>query len=179
MMTPRSLSIPDVYVFDVPSFPDNRGIFSIVWQPNAVSGLPCDTTLVQGMRSFNYRRGTLRGLHLQVDPHAQSKWVQATRGTLYDVIVDVRPMSPTFRQWVGITLTASTPQVVYVPAGCAHGYQTLEDNTEMLYFITAPYVPDAERGYRYDDPAFQITWPAGTPTEIHPRDASFPWFSVD
>lgn len=178
MMQSRQLAIPDVHVFDVPQFPDARGSFSIVWQPDAFASVGCDTTIVQGMRSFNHRRGTLRGLHLQIAPHAQAKWVQATRGTLYDVIVDVRPASPTFRQWVGITLSATRPQVVYVPAGCAHGYQTLEDETEMLYFITTPYVPDAERGYRYDDPAFQIDWPAGPPSEIHPRDAAFPWMTV-
>lgn len=172
----ESQKITDVYVCDGQSFTDTRGIFTLMWQPELLATYGLPATLVQGMSSFNPFRGTIRGLHAQRAPHAQGKWVRAIRGVLYDVIVDIRPESSTYGQWVGIELTADSRRLVYVPPGCLHGYQTLVDDTELLYFVTAPYCPAAEFGHRYDDPSFNIIWPMGTPTQIHPRDASFPDF---
>lgn len=169
-------SIDGVYLCTGNTFHDARGSFTLVWQPEVLQTYGLPTTLIQGMCSFNTHRGTLRGLHAQHDPHAQGKWVRASRGALYDVIVDLRPSSRTYGHWCGVELTADTRQVLYVPPGCLHGYQTLHDETEMLYFVTAPYVPEAEFGHRYNDPAFSIHWPIMPPTHLHPRDASYPDF---
>jgi dTDP-4-dehydrorhamnose 3,5-epimerase len=122
----------------------------------------------------NHRRGTVRGMHYQSAPHQEVKVVRVVRGAIFDVAVDLRPGSPTFRQWVGVELSAANRRVLYVPTGLAHGYQTLEDDTDVLYFVSAPYVPALQQGVRWNDPAIGIDWPLGTPTIIHPRDAAYP-----
>ena len=104
-------------------------------------------------------KGTLRGLHYQVPPYAEAKLVRCTRGAIYDVIVDLRTASPTYKKWIGVELSADNHRMLYVPEGFAHGYQTLTDDAEVFYMVTAFYAPGAERGIRYDDPAFGITWP--------------------
>lgn len=109
--------------------------------------------------AYNKTKGTLRGLHFQLPPHAEAKLVRCTRGSIYDVIVDVRPGSPTYRQWLGFELSADNHRMLYVLEGIAHGYQTLTDHAEVHYMMTAFYTPGAERGIRYDDPAFGIQWP--------------------
>ena len=108
--------------------------------------------------SFNRRRGTLRGMHYQAAPHEEAKLVRCVRGAMYDVALDLRPVSVTFRQWVGVELTPDNGRALYVPEGCAHGFQTLADDTEVLYQISAPWHPDSARGVRWNDPAFGIEW---------------------
>ena len=135
-----------------------------------------DPTVAQCSTSFNARAGTLRGMHYQADPHGEAKLVRCTRGAVHDVIVDLRPDSPTHRRWFGIELSADNGTALYVPVGMAHGFQTLEDGSEVLYMMGHEYVPDAARGVRWDDPGFGIEWPeppAGGRT-ISARDAAYP-----
>ncbi|WP_375456063.1 dTDP-4-dehydrorhamnose 3,5-epimerase family protein [uncultured Methylobacterium sp.] len=163
------------------------GAFRIVPEPQAdargfFARTACEDTfaargLVAGFRqssvSFNLRRGTVRGLHFTAAPHAETKLVRCTRGAILDAIVDLRPGSPTYKHWVGCELTAANHAALYVPAGFAHGFQTLADETEVLYMIDKPYVADAARGVRWDDPAFALTWPEPV-TVIAERDRAFP-----
>ncbi len=135
--------------------------------------------VVQCNASFNARRGTLRGMHYQAEPHGESKLVRCVRGAIFDVAVDLRADSPTFRRWHGVELSAENRLAFYIPAGLAHGFQTLADDTEMLYQMGDPYVPDAARGVRFDDPAFGIEWPALDGERIvSARDRAFPDFAA-
>jgi dTDP-4-dehydrorhamnose 3,5-epimerase len=138
---------------------DTRGSFARIWSAEEFAARGLSTNFVQANASVTTRRGTLRGLHYQTAPHAEAKLVRCIRGAIYDVIVDVRPSSPTYRRWIGVELAAGEPRMLYVPPGCAHGYQTLVDDTEVFYPVTAPYTPGAEQGVRFDDPAFAIEWP--------------------
>lgn len=173
-MTLIEQSVPGVYLIEPQSFHDERGIFTNAWLSKAFAAQGLCTDVSQAMLSFNYRKGTLRGMHLQVAPCAQHKSIRVTRGAIYDVAVDMRPDSPTYLKWVAAELTADNRRMLHIPAGCAHGFQTLEDDTEVFYFVSGEYSPAHERGYRYDDPAFGIVWPLGAPTVINARDASFP-----
>ncbi len=152
---------------------DDRGHFARTWDGAALAAYGLSGELSQCSTSFNHARGTLRGMHYQAPPHAEAKLVRCTRGAVWDVCLDLRPGSDTFRQWHGETLTADNGAALYVPEGCAHGFLTLDDATEVLYMISAPYVPEAGRGVRWDDPAFAIAWPAEVAV-IHPRDAAYP-----
>ena len=154
-----STALPGAYLIHPQPHGDERGSFVRTWcqQEFAAHGL---TDLpVQTSVSYNHRRGTLRGMHWQAAPHAESKMVRCTRGAIYDVIIDLRPDSPTFMGWIGLELSWLNRAQLYVPKGCAHGFQTLEDNTEVSYQISELYAPEAGRGVRYDDPAFSINWP--------------------
>ena len=128
---------------------------------------------MQQSASFNARRLTLRGMHYQAEPHAERKLVRCTRGAIYDVIVDLRPGSETYCRWFGIELSADDGRALYVPTGLAHGFLTLADDTEVAYSMADPYVPDAARGVRFDDPAFGIDWPA-QPLIVSERDRGYP-----
>ena len=152
---------------------DDRGYFARTWDGAELARHGLTAEVAQCSVSFNHSRGTLRGMHYQAAPHAEAKLVRCTRGALFDVCLDLRPDSPTFRQWYGETLTADNGAALFVPEGCAHGFLTLEDETEVFYTISAPYVPEAGRGVRWNDPAFGIAWP-GEVRVIHPRDAGYP-----
>ena len=152
---------------------DDRGHFARTWDGAVLAEAGLNGAVAQCSVSYNHERGTLRGMHYQAAPHEEAKLVRCTRGAVFDVCLDLRPGSPTFRQWHGETLTADDGAALYVPEGCAHGFLTLEDATEVFYTISAPYAPDAGRGVRYDDPAFGIDWP-GRVRVIHPRDAAYP-----
>ena len=125
--------------------------------------------------SFNSRKGTLRGIHYQVPPHAEAKVVRCTRGAIYDVVVDLRPDSPTYRKWSAVVLTAEKRNMVYVPEGCAHGFLTLKDESEVFYQMSEFYNPESARGVRWDDPAFNIMWPEKVAV-ISERDRTYPDF---
>jgi dTDP-4-dehydrorhamnose 3,5-epimerase len=154
---------------------DERGFFARSWcqQDFAEHGL--NPKLVQCNISFNQLKGTLRGMHYQVAPHEEAKLVRCTRGALYDVIVDLRPASPTFKQWLGIELTAENHRMLYIPEGFAHGFQTLEDDTEVFYQMSEFYHPECARGVRWNDPAFNILWPVEEKI-ISAKDNSYPDF---
>jgi dTDP-4-dehydrorhamnose 3,5-epimerase len=138
---------------------DHRGFFARGWCRDEFANQGLTSNMVQLNIGFSHKKGTIRGLHYQLAPHQEAKLVRCTRGAILDVIVDLRPDSPTNRQWVGVELTALNSLMLYVPEGFAHGYQTLVDDTEMYYMTSCSYVPAAARGRRYNDPAFQISWP--------------------
>lgn len=152
---------------------DERGHFARTWDRDVFESLGLNSEVVQCSLSYNHLGGTLRGMHYQATPHEEAKLVRCTRGVVWDVCLDLRPASPTYRQWHGETLSAENGVALYVPEGCAHGFLTMEDTSEVLYMITAPYVPEAGRGVRYDDPAFRIEWP-GEVRVINARDAGYP-----
>jgi dTDP-4-dehydrorhamnose 3,5-epimerase len=127
--------------------------------------------------SFNYNKGTLRGMHYQVPPAAETKFIRCVRGGIYDVIVDMRPESPTFLQHIGVELTADNRRALYIPEMFAHGFQTLSDDTEVLYLVGEFYTPGYERGLRYDDPALKLEWPLPV-SVISEKDANWPLYSV-
>jgi dTDP-4-dehydrorhamnose 3,5-epimerase len=126
--------------------------------------------------SYNWRKGTLRGMHYQSQPFAQAKLVRCTRGAIFDVAIDLRPESPTFKQWDAVELTAQNRRMFYIPEGCAHGFQTLEDDTEVFYQISNLYAPEYYRGVRWNDPAFAVAWPDDDRTMIA-RDRDYPDFA--
>jgi dTDP-4-dehydrorhamnose 3,5-epimerase len=168
--------LPGAYVIEAEPVSDNRGFFTRTWCAEEAGHLGLDTRVAQCSLSHNRLRGTIRGLHFQLPPHAETKLVRCVRGALYDVLVDLRGDSPTFGRWFAVDLTAANLKAVYIPAGFAHGFQTLEDQTEVLYQISVPYCPEAARGVRWDDPALGISWPL-PPTALSPRDAAWPGYS--
>ena len=169
----RASRIAGAWVIDITPIHDRRGFFATTWLPDELRQHGIDPVVAQCNLAFNHQRGTLRGLHFQTPPHAQSKIVRATRGALLDVIVDLRPDSPTCRQWESIELTADNRRMLYIPAGLAHGYLTLTDDAEMFYQASSPWAPQAEAGVRWNDPAFGITWPF-EPTVISEKDRTWP-----
>jgi dTDP-4-dehydrorhamnose 3,5-epimerase len=162
-------------VVDLERAADERGFFarSFCAEEFARAGLAACTS--QCSVSFNARRGTLRGLHFQAAPHDEEKLVRCTHGALWDVVVDVRAASPTYRRWHAVELTAENHRALYIPKGFAHGFVTLEDATEVFYMMSVPYAPGSARGIRWNDPAFGIDWPIA-PTVISARDAGYPPF---
>jgi dTDP-4-dehydrorhamnose 3,5-epimerase len=166
--------IPGVLLVTPDVFEDERGLFTRAWMPDEFAARGLDTRIAQGSLALTHLRGTIRGMHYQAAPFEETKIVRVVRGAIFDVAVDMRPASPTYRQWVGFELTADDRRIMYIPAGCAHGYQTLADETEVFYFVSAAYSPPHQRGVRWNDPAFGIEWPLGAPTSIHERDASYP-----
>jgi dTDP-4-dehydrorhamnose 3,5-epimerase len=138
---------------------DQRGYFARAWCRDEFKQHGLNPDMLQLNTGFSHKAGTLRGMHYQEPPHAEAKFVRCTRGAVYDVIVDLRTESPTRGEWVGVELTADEGNMLYAPAGCAHGYQTLADDSEIYYMTTALYAAHAAKGVRYDDPAFAIQWP--------------------
>lgn len=163
------------FVIELEKFEDERGFFALSWSAAAFAAHGLQGNFVEGNISFNQKKGTLRGMHYQQEPHGQAKLVRCTRGAIYDVIVDLRPASRTFKQWVCAVLTAANYRALYVPADFAHGFQTLEDNSEVWYQMSSPYVPGSGRGVRWNDPAFGIEWPEDIRTIIA-RDREYPDF---
>ena len=161
------------YTIEMDRLEDERGFFARSYSAEefAARGLPA--AMPQSSVSFNARRGTLRGLHYQAEPHAEDKLVRCTAGAIYDVIVDLRPDSPTARRWFGVELSAANHRALFVPKGLAHGFITLRDDTEVLYMISVPYAPGFERGIRWNDPAIGIAWPTA-PSVVSARDAAYP-----
>lgn len=156
---------------------DARGFFARVFCVNEVVGAKLETRVAQINNSLTAKKGTLRGLHYQLPPASEVKIVRCIRGALFDVIIDLRPDSPTFKQWFGAELTAENRLMMYVPRGFAHALLTLEDDTEAFYLVSEFYSPDNERGLRWNDPAFAVKWPIA-PQEISDKDAKWPDFDV-
>lgn len=167
-----ALPLSGAYLIDVQRQEDERGFFVRIWSAPEFAAHGLNVRIAECAVSFNHRRGTLRGMHYQAAPHAQAKVVQCLRGALHDVIIDLRPHSPTYRRWTAVTLSEATRRMLYVPEGFAHGFQTMEDTTEVLYHMSDSYHPEAERGIRWDDPGFAISWPDAERT-ISPRDRAF------
>ena len=165
--------IPGVFVIELDLNPDARGFFARTWCENEFRDHGLAPRIAQCSISFNERKGTLRGVHYQAPPWQEAKVVRCTEGSLYDVALDLRPDSPTYRQWFATELSAANRRALYIPEGCAHGFLTLEDETEALYEISEFYHPEAGRGVRWNDPAFAIVWPLEVKV-ISERDRSYP-----
>jgi len=170
-----SATLPGACVVDLERREDERGFFARSFCQHEFEAHGLDPCVAQCNVSFNRRRGTLRGLHWQAAPHGEAKLVRVTRGALWDVIVDLRPESETYTRWFGVELTAENRRALYIPQGFAHGFQTLQDDVEVFYQMSAFYVPESQRGLRWDDPAFGIKWPI-TPPHLSERDATYPDF---
>jgi len=169
-------AVEGVCIIEAEPHTDERGVFARTWDVREIRECGLAQPIVQCSTSFNRYEGTLRGMHYQAPPHAEGKYVRCTRGTAYDVAVDLRPDSPTYKQWAGTELSADNRRTLYVPPGCAHGFLTLEGATEIYYQITTAYAPSHARGVRWDDPAFEIEWP-GSVRHIKERDRTYPNFT--
>jgi len=161
------------FIIDIQKISDPRGFFARSWCKREFEEHGITSNLAQANLSFNREKGTLRGLHYQNAPHAEAKLMRCTKGAIYDVAVDLRPDSPTYCKWVSAELTAENHRMLLVPEGYAHGFQTLEDDTEVFYQVTEFYTPETEGGARYDDPAFGISWPLDV-TVLSDKDANWP-----
>jgi dTDP-4-dehydrorhamnose 3,5-epimerase len=174
IFTPTELD--GVWLIDIQRRDDDRGFFARTWCRQELAALGLETEVVQESISYSRRCGTLRGLHFQRTPHEETKIVRCTCGMIFDVLVDLRPQSATFLRWQSFKLVAECHQAIYIPKGVAHGFQTLSDNAEVSYQMSTYYTPEAAGGYRYDDPAFGITWPLPV-TIISERDLCWPAYS--
>jgi len=169
----RETTLKGAFVIEVEKFGDKRGFFARAWSRKEVEANGLISRVAETNISFSKRRGTLRGMHYQIAPYEQVKLVRCTAGAIYDVIIDMRLDSPTYRKWTGVELTAENYRMLYVPEHFAHGFQTLEDDTEVTYQVSQFYSPESERGVRYNDPAFQVEWPR--PVEvISEKDTAWP-----
>jgi len=164
------------YILELELIQDNRGFFARSWCHQEFTQKGLNPSLVQCNISFNRTKGTLRGMHYQAKPNEEAKLVRCTMGAIYDVIVDIRPESSTFKQWVAVELTAENRKMLYIPEGFAHGFQTLEDDTEVFYQMSQFYQRDSARGIRWDDPNLKITWPEVEQRIISDKDLNYPGF---
>ena len=168
----HSLSVAGAFVIEPQRLEDERGFFARVFCHDEFVAHGLNPRVVQSSISYNRRRGTLRGMHYQTAPHEEAKLVRCTRGRAYDVVLDLRSGSPTRGRWAAAEIGAEDQRMVYVPEGCAHGFQTLEDDTELLYQMSEFFHPECGAGVRWDDPAFGIAWPIADPT-ISERDRGY------
>ena len=164
------------FVIEPELIEDERGFFAYTWSRQEFERHGLNPRVMQANISLNKRNGTLRGMHFQVAPYQEAKLVRCVTGSIFDVIIDLREGSPTFHKWVAVELSARNRLMLYVPEGLSHGYQTLQDNSEVAYQISESYHPEAARGVRWDDPAFGIDWPVPV-TVISERDRNHPLVS--
>jgi dTDP-4-dehydrorhamnose 3,5-epimerase len=171
--------VPGALIVDQERIEDERGFFARTFSCAEFAGRGLDARVDQCSTSLNPKAGTLRGLHYQAAPHGEAKLVRCTRGAIFDVAVDLRPNSPAYLRWFGVELNADDGRAFFIPEGCAHGFQTLVEASEVLYQISTAHVPDAGRGVRWDDPIFDIDWPPAPPggRTMSRRDAEYPDFS--
>ena len=172
------LELDGAFAIDLDRRGDERGFFARTWARAEFASHGLSPDVVQCNLSFNHRRGTLRGMHFQRPPHAEVKLIRCTRGAIFDVIVDLRPDAATYGRWLAVELSAENGRALYVPEGFAHGYQTLVDDTETMYQVSAEYAPDAEGGVRWDDPAFGIEWPHIEQRTISEKDRAWPDYKL-
>jgi len=162
------------FVIELERREDERGFFARCWCQDEFAAHGIATAWVQSNVSFNRHAGTLRGLHYQAEPHGEDRLVRCTMGAAYDVLVDLRPGSPTCERWFAVELSAHNRRMVYIPRGLAHGFQTLVDRTELHYLMSTVFRPESARGVRWDDPGLGITWPYWPRRIISPRDQNYP-----
>lgn len=168
------LVLAGAYLIDIEAHEDDRGFFARTFCAREFTDHGLSTTVAQCSSSFNKSRGTLRGMHFQAAPYEEAKVVRCTSGRIFDVIVDLRRESPTYASWHGVELTGENHRMLYVPRGFAHGFQTLEDDSEVFYQISVEYVPSASRGIRWNDPSLAIKWPITEGLTISARDEALP-----
>lgn len=172
----RPLPLSGAYLIDLTPRRDSRGFFARLFCEDEMRQHGLSAKIAQMNNSLSAQKGTLRGLHYQLPPHAETKIVRCVRGAVWDCIVDLRPESPTFKQWHGAELSAENRTMMYVPKGFAHGFVTLVEDSELVYMVDEPYNAQSERGIRWNDPAFGITWPL-VPTLVSERDQEHPFFA--
>ena len=172
----KETKLPGAFVIDLEMHADNRGFFARTFCRNELAAHGLIADVAQANMSLSKTRGTLRGMHFQKAPHEETKLVRCTRGALYDVIIDLRSDSPTFKQWIGVELSADNYRMLFVPRNFAHGFITLTDNTEANYMVSQFYAPGSELGIRWNDPQFGIQWPVDVRV-ISEKDASWPDFA--
>lgn len=175
----REAGLHGSFVAEPEPIEDERGFFARTWDDGLLPAGFEPPRFVQTNVSYNRRRGTIRGMHWMPAPFDEAKLVRCTVGAVYDVAVDLRPGSPTYGRWQGVEVTAARRNVVLVPAGCAHGYQALEDGAEISYQVSHPYVPGIERGIRWDDPAFAVRWPIAEGIIVSAKDAAWPDYQLE
>ena len=178
-MTFEETTIEGVFIVGLEPREDERGFFARVWCEREFAARGLRSRMVQASISYNRHRGTLRGLHYQIAPYEEAKIVSCVRGAIYDVVVDIRAGSPTYRRWFSVVLRATNRRMIYIAEGLAHGFQTLEDDTEVLYQMTQFYAPDAAAGIRWDDPALGVQWPPVEHRIISPNDLQWPLLSSE
>jgi dTDP-4-dehydrorhamnose 3,5-epimerase len=161
------------FIINLTRLEDERGFFARTFCQNEFKEHGLNIQIAQANISYNKRRGTFRGMHMQLPPYEESKLIKCARGTIYDVIVDMRVSSDTYKQWIGVELTAENHQMLYVPEGFAHGFITLKNDTEVTYQMNQFYAPASEKGFRWNDPAFGIVWPI-QPIIMAEKDKNFP-----
>jgi len=169
-------AINGAYLVDIKKIEDERGFFGRTFCSKEFEEMGLKGNMLQTNMSSNPIKGTLRGLHMQLQPFSECKLVRCTRGSIFDVLVDLRPESETYLDWFGVELTATSGRMLYIPEGCAHGYITLEPDTDVMYQVSQRYAPQAERGFLWNDPAFNIQWPIA-PELISVKDQSHPVFN--
>jgi len=171
--------LPGAWIIELDRLGDERGYFARTFDAAEFAAHGLCSRVVQCSTSFNGRRDTVRGLHYQAEPHGETKLVRCVRGAIFDVAVDLRPDSPAYCQWDAVELSADNGRMVYLPAGLAHGFQTLTDDCELLYMMGHEYVAQAARGVRWDDPAFGIAWPEAVGQRtVSARDRGYPDFAA-
>jgi len=163
------------FIVEIEKLTDDRGFFARAWCRKEFEAHGLTSAVVQANVSFNRKRGTLRGMHYQIAPFQESKLIRCTRGAIYDVIIDLRPESPTYRQWIGVELTADNYTLFFVPEDFSHGFITLMDDTEITYQVSQFYTPGSEKGIRFNDPTFNIQWPLEV-SVISDKDSNWPDF---
>ena len=173
----KKTKLPGVYIIEPERLSDERGFFARIWCNKELGASGLKTKFVQTNLGFNKKKGTLRGLHFQRPPYQEVKVLRCSRGAMYDVVVDLRPESPRYMQWIGVELTSTNQHILYVPEGCAQGYLTLTDDTEMYYNTTQFYAPGFDWGVRYNDPQFGIELPI-EPITISEKDKNWPDFEI-
>jgi len=171
-MTFNETQILGVFEIGIHRIKDERGFFARAWCRDEFEAHGLESTLLQCNISYNVRKGTLRGMHYQAVPFAEAKLVRCTRGAVHDVVLDLRSQSSTFGNWIAVRLTAENRNMIYIPKGCAHGFLTLEPDTEVFYQMSEVYKAESARGVRWDDPAFGIAWPEKVEV-ISERDRSY------
>lgn len=172
----QKTKLEGAYIIELEKFEDERGFFANVWNKKNFDENKLDTKLTECNIAFNKKRGTIRGFHYQASPYEGAKLIRCTKGSVWDVTLDLRPTSKTFKQWISVELTEKNHKLNYIPEGCAHSYLTLEDDSEVFYLMSQEYMPEFERGVKYSDPAFNITWPL-EPTVISKKDNSWKLFT--
>ena len=170
----KETAITGAFIIDIEKQEDHRGFYARAWCEKEFESYGLTTRFVQANIPFAKKKGTLRGLHYQVAPHLETKLIRCTRGAIYDVIIDLRPTSPTRKQWVAVELTEDNHRMLYVPGLVAHGFQTLEDDTEVFYHVSEFYYPMCEQGVRWNDPTFGIEWPEPHNIIISDKDQGWP-----
>jgi len=172
----KNTEIGGLYVVDMNRLEDERGFFARAFCSEEFERMNLDSNVMQANISYNKLAGTLRGMHYQRSPYQETKFIRCISGSIYDVVIDLRKDSPTYRQSFGIELNDENRTALFVPKDCAHGFVTLKDNAEVIYLVSQSYVPDAEQGIRWDDTQFSIDWPV-TPVVVSPKDASWDNYS--